>query len=152
MAAADDVYPLSTHRLERQSMYGFLLALLVLDGLFLMTVVLLQSGKGGGLAAMGGGAAATEGILGGRQATTVLTRATWISGTAFMVLALVLSILSSRSAQPESILRQDAAPAATTAPEPLLPGGDAPATPQEGQAETGRPPGGGSGTEEGPGN
>lgn len=102
-------------------MYGFLLTLLVLDGLFLMTVVLLQSGKGGGLAALGGGAAATEGILGGRQATTVLTRATWISGTIFMVLSLVLSILSSRSAQPESILRVDA-PAPATAPAPVLPG------------------------------
>lgn len=103
-------------------MYGFLLAILILDGLFLGVVILLQSGKGGGLAAMGGGAAATDGILGGRQATTVLTRATWTAGTAFMVLALVLSILSSRAQQPESILRQDLAPATTTQPEPVLPG------------------------------
>lgn len=128
-------------------MYGFLLALLVLDGLFLMTVILLQSGKGGGLAAMGGGAAATDGILGGRQATTVLTRATWISGTAFMVLALVLSIMSSRNAQPESILRGDPTPAATTAPEPVLPGLENPEAPGN---ET--PPSGQSGNEEGPGN
>ena len=78
-------------------MYGFLLAVLVLDGLFLAIVILLQVGKGGGLAAVGGGAAMTEGILGGRQATTVLTRATWTSGTIFMVLALVLSIMSSRA-------------------------------------------------------
>ena len=103
-------------------MYGFLLAVLVLDGLFLAVVILLQSGKGGGLAAMGGGAAATEGILGGRQATTVLTRATWTAGTVFMVLSLVLAIMSSRTQQPESILRQDQAPAAAPAPEPLLPG------------------------------
>ena len=73
-------------------MYGFLLAVLVLDGIFMSVVILLQSGKGGGLAAVGGGAAMTEGILGGRQATTMLTRATWTSGTIFMVLALVLSI------------------------------------------------------------
>jgi preprotein translocase subunit SecG len=101
-------------------MYGFLLTILILDGLFLGVVILLQSGKGGGLAAMGGGAAATDGILGGRQATTVLTRATWTAGTVFMVLALVLSILSSRAQQPESILRQDLAPA-TTQPQPVLP-------------------------------
>lgn len=107
-------------------MYGFLLAILILDALFLSVVILLQSGKGGGLAAMGGGAAATDGILGGRQATTVLTRATWISGTAFMVLALILSIMSSRSATPTSIIRPDA-PAA--APAPVLPGlQDEPAT------------------------
>ena len=38
-------------------MYAFLLTLLVLDGLFMGVVILLQSGKGGGLAAMGGGEA-----------------------------------------------------------------------------------------------
>jgi preprotein translocase subunit SecG len=100
-------------------MYILLLTILVLDGLFLGVVILLQSGKGGGLAAMGGGAAATD-ILGGRQATTVLTRATWTAGTIFMVLAFVLSIMSSRATQPDSILQQDTnAPA--VAPEPLLP-------------------------------
>jgi preprotein translocase subunit SecG len=128
-------------------MYGFLLTLLVLDGLFLMTVVLLQSGKGGGLAALGGGAAATDGILGGRQATTVLTRATWVSGTIFMVLALVLSILSSRSAQPESILRVDT-PAPATAPEPVLPGLE-----EVGEGEPPPPPGeGNDGNESNDGN
>jgi preprotein translocase subunit SecG len=102
-------------------MYGFLLAVLVLDGIFLSVVVLLQSGKGGGLAAVGGGAAMTEGLLGGRQATTVLTRATWTSGAIFMLLALWLSIMSSRAMQPESVI-QVPAPAATTQPEPVLPG------------------------------
>lgn len=102
-------------------MYGFLLTILILDGIFLCVVILLQSGKGGGLAAMGGGAAATDGILGGRQATTMLTRSTWTAGTAFMVLALILSIMSSRQQQPESILRQDLQPAPTTQPQPVLP-------------------------------
>jgi len=102
-------------------MYGFLLAVLVLDGLFLGIVILLQSGKGGGLAAMGGGAAMTEGLLGGRQATTVLTRSTWISGTIFMVLALVLSIMSSRARQPQSVIQVNP-PATAPAPEPVLPG------------------------------
>lgn len=103
-------------------MYGFLLTLIVLDGIFLSVVILLQSGKGGGLAAMGGsGTAMTDGILGGRQATTVLTRATWTSGTLFMVLALVLSIMSSRSAAPASVIQVDA-PSALPAPEPVLPG------------------------------
>lgn len=105
-------------------MYAFLLAILVLDGIFLGIVILLQSGKGGGLAAMGGGAAMTEGILGGRQATTVLTRSTWISGTLFMVLALVLSIMSSRARQPESVIQVNP-PATAPAPEPILPGAGA---------------------------
>ncbi|GMV04298.1 MAG: hypothetical protein AMXMBFR53_05790 [Gemmatimonadota bacterium] len=113
-------------------MYGFLLAILVLDGIFLGVVILLQSGKGGGLAAVGGGAAMTEGLLGGRQATTVLTRATWIAGSIFMVLAFVLSILSSRAMQPQSVI-QVQAPATAPAPEPILPGlGGETAAPPEG--------------------
>lgn len=117
-------------------MYGFLLALLVLDGLFLGVVILLQSGKGGGLAAMGGGAAATDGILGGRQATTVLTRATWIAGGTFMGLAMILSIMSSRAQVPQSILLDDLQQTAP-APEPILPG--LPGTPGESGGETGDP-------------
>ncbi len=97
-------------------MYGFLLALLVLDGVLLGVVILLQAGKGGGLAAMGGGAAATD-VLGGRQATTLLTRATWILGSAFMVLSLVLAILSSRSQGPTTVL-EGIRP--EVAPQPLL--------------------------------
>lgn len=116
-------------------MYTFLIALLVLDGLVLALVVLMQSGKGGGLAAMGGGSAATEGIMAGRQAATVFTRASWISGGIFMVLALVLSIMSSRAQRPASILEQDfqgqTAPA--TEPQPVVPGATtepAPAVPE----------------------
>ncbi len=109
-------------------MYGFLLAILVLDGIFLSVVILLQSGKGGGLAAVGGsGGTMADGVLGGRQAATVLTRSTWTAGTIFMVLALVLSIMSSRARAPESVIQVNA-PAAQTAPEPVLPGlGDPPA-------------------------
>jgi preprotein translocase subunit SecG len=101
-------------------MYGFLLAILVLDGLFMTVVVLLQAGKGGGLASVGGGAGMTEGIMGGRQATTVLTRATWASGSVFMALALILSIMSSRAAGPQSVIQVPAP--TTTAPQPVLPG------------------------------
>ncbi|MDX1647870.1 MAG: preprotein translocase subunit SecG [Longimicrobiales bacterium] len=103
-------------------MYGFLLTVLVLDGLFLSVVILLQAGKGGGLAAVGGsGGTMADGVLGGRQATTVLTRATWTAGTIFMVLALVLSILSSRARAPSSVIQVDV-PQETTAPQPVLPG------------------------------
>jgi preprotein translocase subunit SecG len=106
-------------------MYGLLLTLLVLDGIFLTVIILLQAGKGGGLAAMGGGVTATEGVLGGRQATTLLTRATWIAGGAFMVLSLILAILSSRGQQGSSILQQDLQLPAM--PAPVVPGVGAPA-------------------------
>jgi preprotein translocase subunit SecG len=113
-------------------MYGFLLAVLVLDGIFMSVVILLQAGKGGGLAAVGGGPAMTEGILGGRQATTMLTRATWTSGTIFLVLALVLSIMSSRAQAPESVIQVPTS-AGQAAPEPVLP-------PGVGDQGTGAPP------------
>ncbi|MDP2956747.1 MAG: preprotein translocase subunit SecG [Longimicrobiales bacterium] len=121
-------------------MYAFLLTILVLDGLFLGVVILLQSGKGGGLAAVGGGAAMTEGLLGGRQATTVLTRATWAAGTLFMVLSLVLSILSSRAQQPESVIQVQAP--APAAPEPILPGAGSQTPPsgeEQGTPDPGNP-------------
>lgn len=122
-------------------MYAFLLTLLVLDGIFLGIVILLQSGKGGGLAAVGGGAAMTEGLLGGRQATTVLTRATWAAGTAFMVLSIVLAILSSRAQQLESVI-QVQSPATAPAPEPVLPGSGTPTQPtgtEPGTTDPGNP-------------
>ncbi len=125
-------------------MYGFLLAVLILDGIFLGVSVLLQSGKGGGLAAMGGGAAATDGILGGRQATTMLTRATWTTGSVFMVLALVLSIMSSRAELPQSILRQDLVPTAPAA-QPILPTLDQSGAAGDGAGEPAEPPADGDG-------
>jgi preprotein translocase subunit SecG len=107
--------------------FGFLLVLLLLVGVFMTVVVLLQAGKGGGLAAMGGaGGTAADGLIGGRQAATLLTKATWVSGGLFLFLSLVLSVVSSRQAGPEgSILRgQFEAPA--VAPTPVLPGTGAP--------------------------
>ncbi len=128
-------------------MYGILLAILILDGIFLGVVVLLQSGKGGGLAAMGGGAAATDGILGGRQATTMLTRATWTTGGVFMLLSLVLSIMSSRAQLPQSILRQELTPTAPAAAQPILPMLDQTGDPSDGSAEPNDAAAGGDGND-----
>lgn len=106
-------------------MFSFLLVLLILDGLLLTVVVLLQSGKGDGLAAMGGAGTSTDSVIGGRQAATLLTKASWIGGGVFLALALMLSILSSRAQTADSILRQEFQQAPTT-PQPIVPG----ATPQ----------------------
>jgi preprotein translocase subunit SecG len=106
--------------------FGFLLVVLILIGLFMTVVILLQAGKGGGLAALGGaGGMPTDGVIGGRQAATLLTKSTWISGGLFLALSLTLSVISSRQAGPDgSILRgQFQAPAVT--PTPVLPGAGA---------------------------
>lgn len=89
-------------------MFGFLLAVLVLDGLLLGLVVLMQAGKGDGLAAMGGGGGTmADGVLGGRQAVTLLSKTTWVTGGIFLTLSLVLSVMSSRSSNAQSVLQQE---------------------------------------------
>jgi preprotein translocase subunit SecG len=124
--------------------FGLLLALLILDGLLLSVIVLLQSGKGGGLAAMGGsGGTAADSLIGGRQAVTLLTKATWTTGGLFLFLALTLSVLSSRARTPDSILRDEFQSAPAT-PQPLpLPGTEPGGTVEPGAA--------GSGSEAAPG-
>ncbi len=103
-------------------MYGFILMLLILDAILLLLVVLLQSGKGAGLAAeFGGASSSADTFLGGRQAATLLTKATWVAGGAFMALALLLAILSARTRAPTSVLEGQVTPPATQeAPTPLL--------------------------------
>lgn len=136
-------------------MYSFVLMLLLLDALLLCLVVLLQSGKGGGLAAeFGGASSSTDTFLGGRQAATLLTKASWVTGGLFMGLALLLAILSARTRAPASVLEGQFAPPAQEVPTPLLereqqaaPEGlqlGEPPPPSEGSEEGERPPGGGS--------
>jgi preprotein translocase subunit SecG len=60
----------------------------------LMFVVLLQQGKGGGLGAAFGGAAAAQ-VFGGRGAGNILTRATAICATIFMLTSVGLAYKSS---------------------------------------------------------
>jgi preprotein translocase subunit SecG len=62
--------------------------------LFLMLVVLLQQGKGGGMgAAFGGGA--TQQVFGGRGAGNILTRATAVCAAVFMLTSVTLAYVSS---------------------------------------------------------
>ncbi len=61
--------------------------------MFLILVVLLQQGKGGGLSAMSGGAAQ---VFGGRGAGNLLTRLTAASAIVFMTTSISLAYLSSQ--------------------------------------------------------
>ena len=74
--------------------------------------VLLQSGRGGGLAGAFGGGAGSQAIFGGRGAATFLSKATTVLGVLFMLGALALGIMGSRG--PSSVMggvRGPAAPA-----------------------------------------
>jgi preprotein translocase subunit SecG len=95
--------------------------LLILDAAVLILVVLLQSGKGAGLAAeFGGASSSSDSFLGGRQAATLLTKASWVLGGAFMGLALFLAILSARTRAPASILEGQFQAPVQEAPQPIL--------------------------------
>jgi preprotein translocase subunit SecG len=111
-------------------MYGFILTLHLLVCLGLVAVVLVQSGKGGGLAGGAfGGTAQT--VFGGRGATDFITRATMVLGGAFFVTSLVLALLSSRTAGGNRSLIQEQAKQsgpAVPAPQQVPPSGAAPRT------------------------
>ena len=97
-------------------LYTLLVVLYVVVSVFLILVVLLQTGKRADLAgAFGGGGSSTA--LGTRGAAGLLTKLTTISAVLFMVVALTLSIMTSRRAGGSgSVL--DEIPATPSAPAP----------------------------------
>lgn len=71
----------------------------VLNCFFLLMVVLLQAGRGGGLSLAGGGGSAQ--VFGSRGATTVLQKLTVWSAALFMGLSMVMASLSSAGSKVE---------------------------------------------------
>ena len=107
-------------------MYTFLLTILIIDALILGVAILLQSGKGGGLAAsFGGASSSSDSVIGTRQAGNLLTKASWWCGGVFLALSFILQLMSSRSAAPESVLDRLATPGTVAPSAPV--GGTAPA-------------------------
>ncbi|MGA9527809.1 MAG: preprotein translocase subunit SecG [Terriglobales bacterium] len=100
--------------------------------LFLIAVVLLQSGKSGDLAAAFGGQG-SQTAFGPRGAASALSRATTWSAVIFMITSITLSIYASRRAGPASVL-SGVKPTQTTA-QPKLPPSTPPTVPQN-QAPT----------------
>ena len=101
-------------------MFTFLLSLLILDSIVLIAAILLQAGKGNGLAAsFGGVSSSADSLLGSRQAGNLLTKTSWWGGAIFLLLAFVLSLASTRQRAPKSVLDkafQQPAPASAPAP------------------------------------
>jgi preprotein translocase subunit SecG len=120
-------------------MYTFLIVLLVLASIFLIIAILLQSGKGGGLAATFGGVGTSpDSFFGTRQMGNVLTKSSWYLGGAFLLLGFVLSLMSSRAVASRSILDQPAG-AQTTAPSAPAPGASEAPIPLENAPATSQP-------------
>ena len=132
-------------------LYNILIGLLFVDAVLLVAAILLQSGKGGGLAAsFGGVSSSADAILGTRAAGNLLTKASWWCGGLFLGLAFVLSLMSARTSRPRSVLDDAFTPPPATAP--AGPRGAAPALPLEeaspsgGKAPAGTKAGTGTGT------
>src|SRR3954463_13899972 len=126
-------------------LYTFLLILLVIDCFVLMAAVLLQSGKGTGLAANFGGASSSpDAFIGIRQAGNLLTKASWWSGGVFLFLCFVLQIMSTHTSAPRSVLEKGLGSPAATAPAPTsapaVPLEPAPANTAPAGAQTTQPP------------
>jgi preprotein translocase subunit SecG len=73
-------------------LYYVVLTVYVVICFLLLTVVLLQQGKGGDIAAAFGGAS-SQTAFGARAGATVLTRATTVLATLFLLGAFVLSLM-----------------------------------------------------------
>jgi preprotein translocase subunit SecG len=79
---------------------GLLLTVQIIVSIALVGVVLLQRSEGGGF--VGGGSPA--GMMSVRGAGDLLTRTTWILGTAFFVISLLLTILAGRERGAASVV------------------------------------------------
>ena len=96
--------------------------------LFLIVVVLLQSGKAGDISAAFGGQG-SQAAFGPRGAATTLSRATTVAAVLFMLTSITLSINAIKHEGPKSVLQgMKSAPANTQPPAPATP---APAAPQK---------------------
>lgn len=88
-------------------MFYFLIVVILLIGILMGIAVLLQSGKGGGLAGIASGGQTTQ-ILGARQAPDFLEKATWALGWTFLALCLITTFFIPRADRDGSILQERA--------------------------------------------
>ncbi|OGW76960.1 MAG: preprotein translocase subunit SecG [Omnitrophica bacterium RIFCSPLOWO2_02_FULL_45_16] len=74
-------------------LYGFVMAIHVIVSLVLISVILLQAGRGGGLSESFGGSQ-TQTIL-GTKTSVFLKRATAVSAVLYILVCLVLGVMTS---------------------------------------------------------
>jgi preprotein translocase subunit SecG len=113
-----------------------LYAIYVLACVFLILVVLLQSGKGGDVAAAFGGAG-SQTAFGPRGAQKPLEKATIIAAAVFMLLALLFSVPGVMGER--SVVRERPSTAPSPAPSAALPAAAPSASPQASPAATSSP-------------
>jgi preprotein translocase subunit SecG len=77
-------------------MYIFVLIIHIIVSLILVAVILLQTGKGGGLAETFGGGGSSQTTIFGQKSGAFLTKATEVSAVLFLCTSLTLAYLSSK--------------------------------------------------------
>jgi preprotein translocase subunit SecG len=77
-------------------MYMFVLVIHIIVSLVLVAVILLQTGKGGGLAETFGGGGSSQTTIFGQKSGAFLTKATEVSAVLFLCTSLSLAYLSSK--------------------------------------------------------
>lgn len=101
--------------------YGLIVSIHILVCLFIIIVVLLQSGNAGDISAAFGGQG-SQTAFGPRGAASALSKATTWSAVAFMLTSITLSVYASKHSGPNSVLQglksqpAKSAPAQTPAP------------------------------------
>jgi len=78
-------------------LHALLVFVHVVVSLLLIVAVLMQSGKGTGLAGTFGGSGVTGGVFGGRGAAPFLAKATTVFAVLFMLTAITLNFVSTGS-------------------------------------------------------
>jgi len=114
-------------------MQAFVVTLFVIVCLLQIIAVLLQASKGGGVAGAFGGGGGMGAMFGSRGAATFLSKLTAGLATAFMLIALILSVMSSRGGSVAQGLVEQERQARGSSPAAILPSAPAtqPMTPQQ---------------------
>ncbi len=93
-------------------LYELLITIFVINSLLLLLIVMIQQGKGNmGLGNLGG---ATQMLFGGTGGADIMQKTTWVLGTIFMTLSLVLALMKTMPSHSYSFSRK--ANMATTQP------------------------------------
>ena len=108
-------------------MYAFLIILFVFICVSLVIVILLQAGKGQGLAGTFGGPGAGA-VFGGRGAATFLSKSTGILATMYLILCLLIGYIykSQNEVQRDSLIQQETQETLPASSVPLAPIGTTP--------------------------
>ncbi len=107
-------------------MFGLVVTLFVFVCVLQIIAILLQASKGGGMAGAFGGSGGMGTVLGNRGTATFLSKLTAGLATAFMILALILGIMSSRGGSESQGLVEQERQSRGSSPAAILP--SAPAT------------------------